>query len=260
VVQDFRVLSQLEIDLKRDLKSRLLGLAAVEKLRAKQKSRLFSIRAVEANKKLFYLQANGQRRKNTIHSLQLEDGVAYSHEDKARALHQHYSSHFGTPEPRSATLNWDELGIAMRDLSHLEEPFSEEEVRATMHDFASEKAPGPDGFIGIFLKTNWDFLREDIMRAFLFFHQQHEQHLRLLNTAHLVLIPKKPDAKCIADYRPISLSHSIAELISKCLASRLSVELNSLVSRARSAFIKHRSTQDNFLYTQNLIRTLHRSK
>jgi hypothetical protein len=59
---------------------------------------------------------------------------------------------------------------------------------------------------------------------------------------------------------PISLSHSISKLISKCLASRLSVELNNLVSRAQSAFIKSRSIQDNFLYTQNLLRALHRAK
>jgi hypothetical protein len=70
VVQDFRVLSPEEILLKRDLKARLLGLTAVEKLRAKQRSRLSSIRAAEANEKLFYLQANGRRRKNNISYLE----------------------------------------------------------------------------------------------------------------------------------------------------------------------------------------------
>lgn len=33
-----------------------------------------------------------------------------------------------------------------------------------------------------------------------------------------------------------------------------------MVSRAQSAFIEKRSIQDNFLYTQNLIRAMHRSK
>jgi hypothetical protein len=44
------------------------------------------------------------------------------------------------------------------------------------------------------------------------------------------------------------------------LAARLAPELKYLVSRAQSAFIKKRSIQDNFLYAQNLIRSLHRSK
>jgi mannosylglycoprotein endo-beta-mannosidase len=48
--------------------------------------------------------------------------------------------------------------------------------------------------------------------------------------------------------------------LSNCLANRLSSELNRLVSRAQSAFIKKRSIHDNFLYTQNLIRALHRQK
>jgi hypothetical protein len=75
-----------------------------------------------------------------------------------------------------------------------------------------------------------------------------------------VLLPKKADATEISDFRPISLIHSAAKIFSKLLASRLSSELNGLVSRAQSAFIKRRSIQDNFLYTQNLIRALHRSK
>jgi hypothetical protein len=45
VVQDYWPLSEQEICLKRDLKVRFLGMTAVEKLRAKQASRLASIRA-----------------------------------------------------------------------------------------------------------------------------------------------------------------------------------------------------------------------
>jgi hypothetical protein len=82
VVQEFRPLSDLEVRLWRDLKVRYLGMTAVDKLRAKQSSRLVAIRAVEANHKLFYLQANGRRRENAILSLQTETGVLYSHDDK----------------------------------------------------------------------------------------------------------------------------------------------------------------------------------
>jgi hypothetical protein len=48
-------------------------------------------------------------------------------------------------------------------------------------------------------------------------------------------------AKTVGDFRPISLTHSIAKLLSKLLANRLGPELNSMVSRAQSAFIKKRS-------------------
>lgn len=128
VVQEFRPLSNLEIELRRDLKIKFLGLSAVEKLRAKQASRLVSIKAAEANGKLFFIQANGRRRKNFIHSLETTGGVRYTHDEKEAVLFQHFSSHFGPSAPREFTLNWDELQFMERDLSHLEEPFLEDEV------------------------------------------------------------------------------------------------------------------------------------
>lgn len=105
VVQDYRALSEHEIHLKRDLKFRLLGLTVVEKLRAKQMSRIRHIQASEANAKLFYIQANGRRRKNVIHTLETTSGLQHSHEDKAEALFQHYSGHFGPPGQTESTLN-----------------------------------------------------------------------------------------------------------------------------------------------------------
>jgi hypothetical protein len=142
----------------------------------------------------------------------------------------------------------------------LEEPFTEEEVLAVIKDIAGDKAPGPDGYIGIFFKKCWGIIKADVMQAFQFFFNQHDQHLHHLNTAHIVLLPKKPDAQQLSDFRPISLTHSVAKLISKCLARRLAPELDLLVSRAQSTFIEQRSIQDNFLYTQNLVRALHHTK
>uniref|UniRef100_A0A452XQY7 Reverse transcriptase domain-containing protein n=1 Tax=Aegilops tauschii subsp. strangulata TaxID=200361 RepID=A0A452XQY7_AEGTS len=42
-----------------------------------------------------------------------------------------------------------------------------------------------------------------------------------LNSAMVVLLPKKDGATSMADYRPISLIHSIAKLIAKVLSMRL---------------------------------------
>jgi hypothetical protein len=103
-------------------------------------------------------------------------------------------------------------------------------------------------------------IKEDLLHAVHFFYQQHSQQLSHLNTSHIVLVQKKDEATTVTDFWPISLTHSIAKLLSKLLASRLAPELNGLVSRAQSAFIKKRSIQDNFIYTQNLVKALHRAK
>ena len=74
------------------------------------------------------------------------------------------------------------------------------------------------------------------------------------------MIPKKSDARKIGEYRPINLTHSVAKIVSKLLATRLAPFLQHLISRAQSAFIKKRSIHDNFIYTQNLVQCLHRQK
>jgi hypothetical protein len=105
------------------------------------------------------------------------------------------------------------------DLSDLEEPFTEEDVLRIIQDLQAEKAPGPDGYIGRFLKSCWGIIKGDVMRALDYFYNQHDQHFKHLNTAHMVLVPKKLEAETVGDYRPISLTHCMAKLISKVLAS-----------------------------------------
>jgi hypothetical protein len=68
-----------------------------------------------------------------------------------------------------------------------------------------------------------------------------------LNSAYITLLPKKEDATSIKDFRPISLVHSFAKLITKLLANRLAGRLNQMVSPNQSAFIEGRFIQDNFM-------------
>lgn len=126
-------------------------------------------------------------------------------------------------------------------------------------ELKSEKAPELDDFIGKFFKTYWDVIKDDLIRAVQYFYNMYGQHFNLLNSPPIVLIPKSPEAKRVTDFRPISLTSSIAKIISKCLSNKLSSCLNLLVSRNQRVFIR-RSIQDNFLYAQNLIRELHRAQ
>jgi hypothetical protein len=45
-------------------------------------------------------------------------------------------------------------------------------------------------------------------------------NFELLNSAFITLLPKKEDASNIKDYRPISLVHSFAKLITKIQAKQ----------------------------------------
>lgn len=63
------------------------------------------------------------------------------------------------------------------------------------------------------------------MTALHHFYNLNCQNLHFLNQAYVVLVPKKDDPIRVSDYRPISLVHSFAKLVSKVMASRLAPEL-----------------------------------
>ena len=85
-------------------------------------------------------------------------------------------------------------------------------------------------------------------------------NFELLNSAFITLLPKKEDASNIKDYRPISLVHSVAKLITKILANRLAGRLDQLVSPNQSAFIKGRFILDNFMLVHHTTKFLHQQK
>jgi hypothetical protein len=61
-------------------------------------------------------------------------------------------------------------------------------------------------------------------------------------------------------FRPISLIHAISNLITKMMATWISHFMNTLVSNAKSTFIKKHSIHDNFMYVRNVTRKFHHSK
>lgn len=55
----------------------------------------------------------------------------------------------------------------------------------------SEKAPGPDGFIGLFYKKCWPIIGSDLTEALRVFHSLKPRKLELINEANIVLLPKR---------------------------------------------------------------------
>ena len=47
----------------------------------------------------------------------------------------------------------------------------------------------------------------------------HVNNLHWLNSANIVLIPKKDGAEDVSDFRPISLIHAVAKIIAKMMAT-----------------------------------------
>jgi hypothetical protein len=101
--------------------------------------------------------------------------------------------------------------------------------------YAQRKVSRPDGFIEIFFKECWGIINGEVMSAVTQFYNLNQQGLQFLNQPLVVLIPKKPNAEKILDFRLISLIHSFAKIVSKMMANRLASELGKLISCSQNA-------------------------
>jgi hypothetical protein len=188
VANEDRELTEDERQLRTLLKNKLLGIAAVDRIKWRQRSRITWIREGDANTKIFHLRANGRRRKNHIPSLVGPAGLVSKYEEKEHILLQHYSNIMGTSPPVLLDLNWDALSVSPAALSHLDLPFAMDELKAAIDDMHAEKAPGPDGFIGGFFKKCWSFIRQDVLAAMNQMHSLKGDNWWLLNSAfHCVI-------------------------------------------------------------------------
>lgn len=172
-------------------------------------------------------------------------------------MDDYYDSILGIPQPRSARLNFNNLGIPSRDLSSIDTCFSEDEIWRTICDMPSDKSPGPDGFTTLFYKTAWPIIKQDVINAFNALWSLDSRSLYLLNNAYIVLLKKKQEAHEIKDYRPISLIHTFSKIFTKALSKRVTPHLPELVSPNQSAFIKGRQIHDNFWAVQQTAKLLH---
>lgn len=170
------------------------------------------------------------------------NGCVTEHATKEKKIiHEHFSEIMRKGGSTNKDFNWDELNIESHELIELEATITEEEVRAAIFEMPSDKAFGTDGFTGAFFKRCWITIKHDIMRVIHLLDSLHTSNLYWLNSANVVLLPKKEGAEGIADYTPISLIHATAKIIAKMLSIRLAPHMNSLVSNMQSDFIKRRS-------------------
>lgn len=237
---DLRLLSHEERSLRAALKGRCLALAALERIRLRQRARLRYLKHSGTASQFFYLKINARRRKKTIPVLQQGGVWGVTEEDKLAMAHDYFLEIMGSPSPPMVALDLGRLGLPTLDLSELEIEILEDEAKKVMLEMLSDRAPGPDGFGAAFYKRCWEIVKEDVVAALNLVLNANSQHLHLLNTASIILLPKKEDPMQLADYRPISLIHSFIKLFTKVLATRLAARIGDLVGPAQSAFIKMR--------------------
>ena len=134
------------------------------------------------------------------------------------------------------------------NLEHLTAPFTKYEIDGVVKEMPADRAPGPDGFSGLFLKACWPIIKEDFYTLCTQFHDG-ELNLQSINDGLITLIPKTGSPTTVNDYRPITLLNYCLKLITKLLANRLQKVILRIIHRNQYGFIKGRSIQDCLAWT-----------
>ncbi|KAB2632299.1 hypothetical protein D8674_028546 [Pyrus ussuriensis x Pyrus communis] len=176
-----------------------------------QRSRVKWLREGDANTQFFHSSTLQRRRRNKIVKLRDENGNWVESPAQVRNLvDNHFTSVFSSAGDR----NWGSLldcinpSVSLEMNEALIAPVTEEEIKAAAVNMGGLKAPGPDGFQGIFYQTYWEIVREGIS-ALIRDLIQDAAGSSLINQTHVVLIPKVPNREVVQIQDCIGIAHEM---------------------------------------------------
>jgi hypothetical protein len=137
--------------------------------------------------------------KKKLIALKNNNGWVTEHGKTKDNIHSHFKKIIKRGLACTNNFNWAIIPTPMCDLATLSEPFTEDEVKTAIGNTASDKAPGPDGFLGAFFKKCWNTIKIDVMAVINQFSNFHTNNLHWLNSTNIALIPKK-GAKEVANF------------------------------------------------------------
>jgi hypothetical protein len=145
------------------------------------------------------------------------------------------------------------------NLEQLAAPFTNDEIDKVVTSMPNDKAPGPDGFTGLFLKSCWHIIKYDFYQLCHDFWEG-KVNLQSINDSLITLIPKVQSPEGPNDYRPISLLNLCLKLLTKLMANRMQTRILDIVHINQYGFLQSRSIQDCIAWAYEYIHQCKQSK
>ncbi|KAK8617481.1 hypothetical protein V6N13_080397 [Hibiscus sabdariffa] len=181
--------------------------------------------------------------------------------DIAKLFQEHFQGVYSKNPSNNldTTLDFIPNVISNEMNEQLSKEVSREEVKNVVFSMGALKAPGHDGFSGIFYHSFWDLINEDLFLLVESFFKNGTLEPRI-NRTNIVLIPKNKNPTEVQHYRPISLCNFSLKVITKIMASRLKPLLPSIIPYSQSAFVHGRLIQDNIIVCHEAFHAIKRRK
>ncbi|XP_073358285.1 uncharacterized protein [Aegilops tauschii subsp. strangulata] len=243
-LEERRRLSAPETNFRVILKQHLLYLLDCQKAYWKKRCTVRYFKFGDGNTKFFHRVATERYRRNSIASLRLPDNsIIHDHVGKEAVLFQAFKERLGCSNQTNMKFDLPRIIKRVEGLQALSAPFTHEEIDKVVKEMLADRAPGPDGFSGSFIKSCWQIIKDDFYRLCSEFHAG-TLDLESLNTGFITLIPKIQSPKTANDYRPITLLNCCLKILTKLLANRLQRVMLKIIHRNQYGFLKGRSIQD----------------
>ncbi|KAJ0522407.1 putative RNA-directed DNA polymerase [Helianthus annuus] len=244
----------------KELKWKIWDFEAKKLKDALQKAKLKWLTDGDENTKFFHGVANSKRVNNKVDGLYVNDAWETRPEVIKKVVVDFFANKFSEPainRPKMTGTGFRKISDSNATL--LVEPFSNKEIRDAVWECGADKSPGPDGFSFAFIKHYWVSLEPHFWSIMDEFYT-HGTICKSVNSSFVALIPKVVDPMTLSDYRPISLIGSISKIVTKVLANRLKVVLDSIISPEQSAFVKGRNILDGPLIINEVVNWAKKSK
>lgn len=146
-----------------------------EEILWKQRSRADWMREGDSNTKFFHRRASVRKRTNKIIWLEDTNGNLYQDESSFGPIFLDYFQHLFKSDLNSSPTDWNTVlhfipkKVSTVNYEGLSQAYTEEEVRFATFQINPCKAPGRDGFSGLFFQKFWDKIKTQVVYEILNF-------------------------------------------------------------------------------------------
>lgn len=220
----------------KDLVHKYVELRTAEESFIRQRSRVKWLALGDQNTRFFHQKMCMRRVRNSILSLQDENGVIIEDSGAIKEnILNYYIGLLGTEsdgriDARTQLQQAIRSQVSSSDQELLIRPVIGDEIRKALWSINGDKAPGPAGYNSMFYQRNWEVVGQDLIDAVTAFFAN-GYILKEWNATAISLVPKVSSPSTVRDYCPISCCNVSFKCITKVLASRLQSVLPYLISQ-----------------------------